>query len=639
MENNTNKNRTKSLKKVIAAVAGAVVVVAILMIVVLGRPASNSTAETGYDNSLENAGNTSADATGYANSTTDEGDTSTPEDGVVLSVAPGFHDEAFDLIVSVPSIPNVVIYYTIDGNDPQPGDDRFVERRGNSIQVSGRLPENGLIRVEDRTANWRDTILTSHHADRFRGSTARSRIRPASRAEILQGTAFRFQGFVDGEPVTEIITATYIIAPDAGKRFAHLPVVAITAPYDDFVYIYEHTSRYDPIRYYDPIVRRRVFTYEYFEYGESGYELIFNLPASTSLGGNFTRDSAQRTLNAHFSRGELDGVITHPIFPDVDELERFRLRNGGNGFMIDHMRDPFAQTASSGLNVLYSRHQLAIKFINGEFWGFTQIREHTSNRHFVSTHTGLARRNIAIMDHDAYVNTEEQRIRIMAVSEGPEDVVRGLYNELMAFVTSHDMSTDYARERLFNEFVCQENFIDYMIANTFFHNSDWPHNNVRIFRAITPDPDSENPYEDGKWRFMLNDMDLAPSPNRGTYNSNRFPFFLSIHSSLEALPAIAEFAHVFLVFNNLAFVEEFRERALYVLDTEFQTDRLLALHDEFVAEHVPLLPEMYNRFAVQGTVEDSIANFERRRAHLATFLANREPYYRQHLDALVDRLS
>ena len=76
---------------------------------------------------------------------------------IVLSHAPGIHPEEFMLAVTSDN-PDVKIYYTIDGNEPQPGEDRFITRGENSIQVSGRLPESGAIRVEDRSGNWRDTI-------------------------------------------------------------------------------------------------------------------------------------------------------------------------------------------------------------------------------------------------------------------------------------------------------------------------------------------------------------------------------------------------------------------------------------------------------------------------------------------------
>jgi len=565
----------------------------------------------------------------------------------VLSAPPGFHSQPFELIVSIPLIPNAVIYYTIDGNEPQPGDDRFLIRNEYAIQVSGRLPESGEIEVQDRSGYWRYAIL-SYHSHRWQQwiwheqhrhllwRFGQDRVLPAYNAEILQGTAFRFRGFVDGEPVTETITVTYIIAENAIERFANKPIVAITAPYQDFRYIYGHALRTDFT------TRRRIFNYEYFELINHGYDYnydyrytrIFNLPGSSSLGGFSSRANAQRTINVHFARGELDGVITHPIFPELYELYRFRLWNSGNGFISDFMRDPFAQTASIGLNVPFADNNLAIKFVNGEFWGFTTIREHTSNRHFVSTRFEIEARNVAIIDRNAMASRAG---RFDSVAEGNEATVMALYNELAEFLMSNDMASDYARERLFDEFFCQYNFMDYLIVNTFFNNSDWPHNNVRLFRAITPNLDSANSYNDGRWRFILHDMDFAPRPDSPRYTESRFPYLYRLHYRVYEWELWLNYA--FLVLNNPTFAQQFRERAIYVLDNHFDQETLLALHDEFILQYEPLLPEMYNRFAIRVSVSSSIDNFYRNRDQLRYFLTNREYHYRKQLDALIDRLN
>jgi len=542
----------------------------------------------------------------------------------VLSAPPGVHERPFDLVVSIPSAPNAVIYFTIDGNDPMPGEDKFVTRGNRIIQVSGRLPATGMIGVHDRSGYWRHAVL-AHYSEQWNRRTL-----PAANAEILQGTAFRFRGFVNNEPVTEIITATYIIVQNANTRFANRPIIAVTAPYEDFLYIYYHADRFDAE------TRRRTFNYEYFELDEAGYSRIFSLLGSSSLGGWGSRALAQRTINVHFARGELDGIITHPVFPGFYELYRFRLWNGGSVFQADFMRDPFAQTASAGLNVPFSDNNLAIKFINGEFWGFTTIREHTSNRQFVSTRTGISMDNIAVMDRGV-IRHEGGARRGDIVADGNEAVVLRLYAELAEFVRSHDMSTDYARERLFAEFFCQYNFMDYLIANTFFHNTDWISNNVRFFRAITPEPNSQNPYNDGRWRFIFHDMDYAPRPGAPNYTESRFSHLYNLDRHVHPWELWLNYA--FLVFNNRVFVEQFIERANYVLENHYSQEQLLALHDEFTMRYMPLLPEMYNRFAIGGSIDSAIENFHTHWLQLRQFLINREYHYRRRLDWLLERLN
>ena len=202
----------------------------------------------------------------------------------VLSAPPGFHDEPFDLVVSIPSIPNVVIYYTIDGSEPKPGKDRFVTRGNRIIQVSGRISDDGKIGVHDRSGYWGYSILTYHSDSWFR----RNDVLPVSGTDILQGTAFRFRGFADGLPVTDTITVTYIIAKDVGECFAHRPVIAVTASHEDFLYVYGIEAW--------GVTTHRIFNYEYFLY-DDGYiaaaksSLKLKNPKPTLAASNSTRMS------------------------------------------------------------------------------------------------------------------------------------------------------------------------------------------------------------------------------------------------------------------------------------------------------------------------------------------------------------
>ena len=337
----------------------------------------------------------------------------------------------------------------------------------------------------------------------------------------------------------------------------------------------------------------------------------------------------------HLSRGNLNGVITHPVFDGLYNLYRFRLWNAGQAFEWDHMRDIFAQTASANMNVPFSDNAIATKFINGEFWGFTIIREHTSNAHFVHTRLGIDINNVAMLSGTWQLPDPSAAPNV--VSEGDEVIVKELYRQLVDFVTMHDLSTDYARKRLFDEFFCQYNFVDYLIANTFFNNHDWIPNNTRFFRAIEPDYSSSNPYNDGRWRFILHDMDRAPRPieiEPGHYLTNRFPALFTAPASIEGGNG---FSHIYTVLNNPTFSEEFRSRALYVLDNYYHADVLLKLHDDFTGALMPLLPEMYNRFAIRGNIEESLYNFHQHNQQLRNWILAREHHYRIHLDELVAR--
>ena len=196
------------------------------------------------------------------------------------------------------------------------------------------------------------------------------------------------------------------------------------------------------------------------------------------------------------------------------------------------------------------------------------------------------------------------------------------------------MATDEARERLFDEFFDQENFMDYLIANTFFHNSDWPHNNVRMFRVINPNPSLNNSYNDGRWRFILHDMDQAPGRGESRLSDSNFS---TLYESQCGVAEVVNYCYL-QIFNNPTFVREFVDRAHYVLEHYFYPERLLTLHDEFLEDYRALLIDMYERFNIHGSVAESLENFEYWIQHLERFLSTREYFYLQQLDYLLERV-
>ena len=90
-----------------------------------------------------------------------------------------------------------------------------------------------------------------------------------------------------------------------------------------------------------------------------------------------------------------------------------------------------------------------------------------------------------------------------------------------------------------------------------------------------------------------------------------------------------------MVLNNPAFAEAFVARALYVLDYHYTPERLLALHGEFAAPYIHLLPEMYRRFALRDCPDAAAVRFFEHQAQLAEFYERRGSYYRAHLNSLL----
>jgi len=296
------------------------------------------------------------------------------------------------------------------------------------------------------------------------------------------------------------------------------------------------------------------------------------------------------------------------------------------------MRDPFAQNMSSAAGLIPQRAQsrVMIKFVNGEFWGFTTMREHTSNREFTEARLGTVRGNVGIVDAGWRHGETGGAVFYHEVAEGNEGVVWGLFEQMVSFAKNNDMSANAVAEQFFDQFFCQDNFIDYFVANTFFGNTDWPHNNTRLFRALNP-LDDGNHNNDGKWRFILHDMDFSPHPGVKS-NYNIFERMLNPHTTESG------FYHVLAIFSNRAFVERFNKRAIAVISNGLRVDALTPVFYQMRDERLALLPLHYSRFPIRnGGVEGSIRGFHDHANELKGFFTTRHNHYINHLNWLLSK--
>ena len=83
------------------------------------------------------------------------------------------------------------------------------------------------------------------------------------------------------------------------------------------------------------------------------------------------------------------------------------------------------------------------------------------------------------------------------------------------------INTNYANKDIseMEEIIDVDNFIKYMAFQIYIVNPDWPHNNVMAWKYTGPV--NESVYGmDGKWRFVLRDLDFGlRDPSRNMFET------------------------------------------------------------------------------------------------------------------------
>lgn len=212
------------------------------------------------------------------------------------------------------------------------------------------------------------------------------------------------------------------------------------------------------------------------------------------------------------------------------KYDRLVLRNGGNDSMQATAADPlrmnllrdgiannFAAIAAPAVTNQLS--MLAVIFLNGQYYGILDLKEDINDDYIKNVYGIDDKENVAVLKSE--LDTTRN------CSEHPNggscrfdnvwffyEMDQGADTELDNFTAlcrKAISSTSANRASVYEEAASKidlENFMQYSALNLFTCNTDWPHNNVRLWR-YTGEYNTELPETDGRWRFTLRDMDFS----------------------------------------------------------------------------------------------------------------------------------
>lgn len=210
--------------------------------------------------------------------------------------------------------------------------------------------------------------------------------------------------------------------------------------------------------------------------------------AGAKIFGGCSRSNPAKSLSIFF-RGEYGNAqLDYKLFEEkeIDEFQAIVLRNSGNDFSSQGhtmFRDGMMKTLIEGTEIDYQAYKPAVLYLNGEYWGIHNIREKV-NEHF--------------LESNSEANSEE-----LDLLEATGDwVIHGSsenYQEFLGFITNNDLS-DPENFAVVEEMIDMDNFTDYMAAQIFYANTDWPGNNIKFWRSHKAS---------GKWRWILYDTDFG----------------------------------------------------------------------------------------------------------------------------------
>lgn len=312
---------------------------------------------------------------------------------------------------------------------------------------------------------------------------------------ISENTVLRCAAFKDGLLTNKVVTNTYFIG-----EMVKMPVVAVSV---DSVFFKKHYVPRSACGGDNPktcpagLMEDIEFPVhvEYFAAGSDSKSKTWEIDAGISLMGGWSRVADKKSVSIvmreEYEAGWLKPPADAPLFETRKEknnkFKGFNLRNNGNRFVSDYIEDAVGGAALEGSGVDYQRSRQVVVFYNGKYWGIHDMRERY-NKNYVETNYDIDAGSVEMIKILGKYDSSLTGNTVSAVSN---------FTALLNFVGESDFSGENNEAYAFVKTLMDVgNFADYMAAEIYYKNGDWPNNNVRAWRA------PEHP-----WKFMIYDLD------------------------------------------------------------------------------------------------------------------------------------
>jgi len=499
----------------------------------------------------------------------------------------GFYGEPFAL--KLDAKPGAAIHYTLDGSEPS----RLSPLYATPIEIRDRADD----------ANVYSNIKTGH-----------TWVPPVGK--VSKATVVRAKAYDDAGNVSDVATQTFFV----GKNAYTLPVISLASDSDGL--FSNETGIYVEGRPGDVMGNGNNFRFRGFEWErrasleffEPGGEIGFSTDVGLRIHGSGSTVMPLKTLSIYARSRYGDSKIKYPIFDDpkflgkTQSFEHLLLKNGdimliGSYDLMGHtlFRDELLHRLTGGLNMCGQAYRPAVVFINGEYWGIHNIREH-QDEDYLALNYGIdpARAILVKLRWGEYKSPDGIRAHVDE------------YLDFLGYIQNNDLKQqdkyDYVAKQ-----ADLENFTDYVISVIYACNTDWMWSNIYAWKMDTY-IDENAPYgKDGKWRWFLFDMD--------------FGFYLPFAGHNLLADAVANMPYLGALLENPGFKNRFVNRLADLLNSVFLPERVIETVNGMEQKIEPHMREHIDRWSMN----ESFAQWKQNVGDIREFARQRPDCLRGHV--------
>lgn len=350
----------------------------------------------------------------------------------------------------------------------------------------------------------------------------------------------------------------------------------------------------------------------YIEYFDEKKEKKFEQAAGIQIDGGA---GGSRSLPQHSFRLEPgnsalgDGDVDYRLIPDRfnrTSYSSFYLRNGSNSYLILPYKDAVQVKAmSKGTNNYYSAYTPIVAYINGVYWGVYELREKV-NRDFFEKNYGAPSDSMDLLSMSYYAGLTLRAL---------EGSVEPFWNDYNKFIGLNPADANYLNE--VDKFLDLEYYTDYIIGESWMANTDWPNNNIKIFRS---------PITNNRWRFVILDLEWSFEPHAWSYyNTDHISYMLWQSDNIPYIRFWKE------LMKNPTYKNNFINRFADLMNTRYQYSVMSPMEEEMYALTYPEMAAHFLKWGEGKTVAQYMKEYTTNHNTLKNSFKQRTSNVRTHI--------
>ena len=499
----------------------------------------------------------------------------------------GFYPDNFKLKLS--SDINTKIYYTLDSTDPR------------TSPTSMEFKDYILIYDRSLEPNIYSSIGSNESSPvsitAFRQYTGPNF--PIDKAMIVRAVVKNSNG-----DFSDIITKTYFVTTGDLYKYQDLTVISIvTDPENLFAPdkgIYVTGNMYQEAKKNEDDDKRNRWRMKDCNFLMKGKEwerevevIIFDkgeIKLQQKMGirikGAFSRNLPGKSFNIYAREKYGKSTIELDLLKDNYDINgnlitSYKSLSLRNIYEEERLRDEF------GRDLFYFREGLtstnmrnSILFLDGEYWGFYVIQEKIGDV-FISQNYLIPSNKVSLIKNNK-------------LEDGPPEELDN-FNYFCGNYSSKNVSDEKVYMEI-NNYIDLYSFIETFATEIYISNLDWPGNNDGQWKYIGS-PIEENKYTDGKWRFLIFDLDYTMGTKFMRVDSENTNSFILVEKRNRRAPV-----NLFLnlLNNNTDFQNKFVNIICDYANDVYENEKVIELIEKYKEECTDMVVNSELRWSGQN---------------------------------------